>query len=557
MPTSNDPLNPSNPHSEGGLHQSELQQKVANLQPSENTLGGEQVNPQNPKKRNKKSIFSALLILIPIMISITMVTLYYFKCIEQNTVIIFTIPLIIFSITCALLVFINNPAQQGEKYTTKAKFFHYLKFIFLPSLVTCLVIFLTLFIDTISTLLFDKFAPHKTPDILKNFFSDPSNFITLAIAIFLSLVPNFSNAISITTIIQEIFEEKRYHEKTKKPSKQEGSIKSTLKSHIKSLTLLLPASASMTFIFALIHNTQVIKDDLSTAIQITSIQFAESKYTWLVIAFSMLLIFYISSIPYFFLSQSLDSTEFLFHVDKNKNIQEKVEYLYLRVLAIASVLTFFSALINYQLLKILSPKESIIFLLLVTLLSSAINARHMQNIFDKEYATKDTAEIQPISHGGKTASFIFISIIIILPSLIGNALIPNVLKGFSDVITSPGDTLGSIETDYSCIFSNDNQEKSSIAFGVLTEAKPDSIHIFTPTYDYKRRAYGKKSDNGNIQLNNLTEAQIKIPTGYHVEKFNINKHYYDVTTGKCTQLTPLSFYESTQIKTKLVIRNIP
>ena len=181
----------------------------------------------------------------------------------------------------------------------------------------------------------------------------------------------------------------------------------------------------------------------------------------------------------------------------------------------------------------------------------------MQNIFDKEYATKDTAEIQPISHGGKTASFIFISIIIILPSLIGNALIPNVLKGFSDVITSPGDTLGSIETDYSCIFSNDNQEKSSIAFGVLTEAKPDSIHIFTPTYDYKRRAYGKKSDNGNIQLNNLGEAQIKIPTGYHVEKFNINKHYYDVTTGKCTQLTPLSFYESTQIKTKLVIRNIP
>ena len=111
------------------------------------------------------------------------------------------------------------------------------------------------------------------------------------------------------------------------------------------------------------------------------------------------------------------------------------------------------------------------------------------------------------------------------------------------MVTSPGDTLGSVETDYSCVFSNDIKEKSSITFGILTEAKPDSVHVFTPTYDYQYRAYGKKLDNGNIRLNNLTESQLKIPTGYHV--------------GKCTYLAPLDFYESMQPRTKLTIRNIP
>ena len=503
-------------------------------------------------RKSKKTALISLAAIINIPALLTVCALHYFKYPESTTATVIATLFLALTLAFIFLIFIHTPAQQGETYTNKAKIFHYVKFTLLPSLTTFSAISLALLIDTISTLLFDKSAPKKTPDFLNEFFGDPVNITILLLVIFLSLIFNYNYAISIVTIIEDIFEKKRQKrgegEPTKKdeevPSdreKDEGvasgregeSIKSTLKSHIKSLVLLLPLSASAVFILALIHNTQVVNNDLSTAIQITSIQFADSKYTWLTITFSLLLIAYISAIPYFLLPQCFDSTEFLFHTDENKNTQREVEYLYTRTLIVSSTLIFFSALINYQILKVLSPKDLIVLLLLATFLSLLICTPRVRNIFDREYALKEASRAHQNQGKEKISSIILIIAMILLPSLINVGIIPNLVKGVSDMITSPGDTLGSVETDYSCVFSNDTSKKDSIAFGVITEAKPDSVHIFTPTYDYGRRTYGKKLDDRYIHLNNLSEAQVKVPTGYHIEKFNNTKHYYNMYTGKC------------------------
>ena len=38
---------------------------------------------------------------------------------------------------------------------------------------------------------------------------------------------------------------------------------------------------------------------------------------------------------------------------------------------------------------------------------------------------------------------------------------------------------------------------------------------------------------GGIDLNKLTETQIKISGGYRIEKFDNDKHEYDLISGKC------------------------
>ncbi len=110
------------------------------------------------------------------------------------------------------------------------------------------------------------------------------------------------------------------------------------------------------------------------------------------------------------------------------------------------------------------------------------------------------------------------------------------------MITNPGDTLGSIETDYSCVFSNNVEEKNSIAFGVIVESKPDSVHIFTPEYNQEKNSYGEEVGNGKVKPNKLAESQVKIPGGYRIEKFDNNKHGYDLTVGKCIYRNSPPFY---------------
>ena len=215
-------------------------------------------------------------------------------------------------------------------------------------------------------------------------------------------------------------------------------------------------------------------------------------------------------------------------------IQKKeVEYIYSIIICVSSFLTFFCTFINYQILKFLSHKDVIIFLLTTIFISFALCSVSLRSIIDKKYAPKSTMGMLPRTRKENIATLTLAILSVFLISLISSTLIPNITKGFSDMVTSPGDTLGSSETDYSCVFSNNIKEKSSITFGVIVESKPESVHIFTPEYNREKNSYGEEIGNGKVKPNKLAESQVKIPGGYRIEKFDNSKYGYNLRTGKC------------------------
>lgn len=424
--------------------------------------------------------------------------------------------------------------RKGKTYTGAEKSLHYIIFTLIPTLAIFAVALFVLGVDTFSTTLYDRHAYRTTPTLLKEFFNDPDIGFVLLIFLALSIAANLSSTTSIIIIIEEILKNKR-RQKAKRIilDPEEKSTRSTIISHIKLVLPLLPLTASIVFMLALIHNTQVTKGNLSTAIQITAIQFTDSKYIWLTMAFSLLLIGYISFIPYFLLPQCVNGAEKIILRGRKENIKREVECIYFMIISISSALTFFCALINYQILKILSHKEIIIFLLTAIFISFTLCNVSLRNILDKKYELKSTTEIRSRTREENRTALIMTTLSVILISSISSWLIPNITKGFSDIVTSPGDTLGSVETDYSCVFSNDIKEKKSIAFGVIAESKPESVHIFTPEYNQERNSYGEEVENGKVIPNKLAESQVKIPGGYRIEKFDGSKHGYNLHTGKC------------------------
>ena len=505
-------------------------------------------------KNNTKKPLATISILVITISIITPFILYYFKYIGNITVLsffiafvtiftffvaadmVFKIIEIIFIFLRKIFIFLRKVAsgRKGKTYTGAEKSLHYIMFTLIPTFAIFAVALFVLGVDTFSTTLYDRHAYRTTPTLLKEFFNDPDIGFVLLIFLVLSIAANLSSTTSIIIIIEEILKNKR-RQKAKRIilDPEEKSTRSTIISHIKLVLPLLPLTASIVFMLALIHNTQVTKGNLSTAIQITAIQFTDSKYIWLTMAFSLLLIGYISFIPYFLLPQCVNGAEKIILRGRKENIKREVECIYFMIISISSALTFFCALINYQILKILSHKEIIIFLLTAIFISFTLCNVSLRNILDKKYELKSTTEIRSRTREENGTALIMTTLSVILISSISSWLIPNITKGFSDIVTSPGDTLGSVETDYSCVFSNDIKEKKSIAFGVIAESKPESVHIFTPEYNQERNSYGEEVENGKVIPNKLAESQVKIPGGYRIEKFDGSKHGYNLHTGKC------------------------
>ena len=326
---------------------------------------------------------------------------------------------------------------------------------------------------------------------------------------------------------------------------------------LKLLVSLPPILAIIVYISALRSNLDPASGDIGLAIHITSIQFSENKSDWITQVSIIIFTVYIISLPAFIIPRIKDFIDSSQTLSTLIHKYARTPITFCNILVSAS--TVLTLLVTIFGISIFSPfaKENIVQLsislpfasfFLCTLPICFTLYKNFWRYTPDNDLKLNANEIILYCFAGAVllfySIFSFKILFVDLPYTLGKAIV------------SPGETLGSSGTAYDCVFSTDPKSRESIAFGIVAETKPDSIHVFTPTYDYQYRAYGKKLDNGNIRLNKLTESQLKIPTGYNVEKFNKNKHYYDVNTGKCTHLAPLDFYESTQPGTKLTIRNI-
>lgn len=377
------------------------------------------------------------------------------------------------------------------------------------------------------------------------------NIYEFIIYILLFLMANFSPAKSIADTLHKIRKTTiKPRIKYKENQSSKNGIRDLLSLQVKYALSTIPLSASVIFVIVLIHNKDLTRGDLGTAIQITAIQFTDNKYSWTAIAITFMALVYIAIIP----------APLLLPINKvilNSSRQAHSKDSYKRSLSILFRLNSITiglllpiSYIEYQILKVVSGREKFIILFLLIAMSYTICIHSIKDTFIKSCnftreqkinSNKDTPAWRE-----KAQEFIIILLMSAVSIAALNSLMNGIIKNISDIAASPGETLDSPKSDYSCIFSNDNKSNTSIAFGVVAESKPDSIHIFTPEYNHGNMTYGKQHDSGWIELNPLVETQVKIPAGYHIEKFNGIKHHYNISTGKC---------EYTKTRYSIIINN--
>lgn len=112
-------------------------------------------------------------------------------------------------------------------------------------------------------------------------------------------------------------------------------------------------------------------------------------------------------------------------------------------------------------------------------------------------------------------------------------------------ISSPSRIINnSEETYYSCAFLDKPDSSESIAFGIIASSKDSSIHIFSPIRNEDTGKYAEKKKDGILYPNKLVETHVKTTEGYHIEKFNKSKHWFNSNSGKCVYKNASPFYVS-------------
>lgn len=304
-----------------------------------------------------------------------------------------------------------------------------------------------------------------------------------------------------------------------------------LTTQTKLLKNLFPASIIASFIFVLYHNQELTNGDIGSALEITSAQFPENKIKWATITLLYFLISYFSCSPALFVKSVRGSLNRDFpHLAKGH------PYInYLISLTITAFLTTISNLINIHVIKLITTEDVEINLFLTTILSFTICVFPIRQIIINQIPDSTAQDKAPKASGVN----IFIYYILILISILVSFSIASKIffeyfpKSIGGVVANPGATLDSEESDYVCVFPNDNKSKESITLGIVVESKPESIRIFTPGYNRDYNKYGKQIGEGKVALNKLVETQIKISGGYRVEKYDGSKHVYNRQTGKC------------------------
>lgn len=309
-------------------------------------------------------------------------------------------------------------------------------------------------------------------------------------------------------------------------------ILSLIKSQTRVLLTLFPISTVASFIFVLYHNKELANGDLGLALQITSALFPENKTTWAAITLAFLLIFYISFMP----AISLKKIESAVIKTSSRQENKKDSYkLYIKLLGTAASLTTLSNIIIIHIFKLVTEGNIAINIFLMTAISIIICFLPIYRTIMSQFKQVNTTSSDTTSTKiFKVILYAIIAIIILFAySRASSFFFEYVPKGIGGIVANPGATLESEESDYVCVFPNDNKSKESITLGVVIESKPESIRIFTPEYNRNDNEYGKRIGGGKIKLNKLVDAQIKISGGYRIEKYDGSKHGYNHQTGKC------------------------
>ena len=305
--------------------------------------------------------------------------------------------------------------------------------------------------------------------------------------------------------------------------------------HSKILFSLSTILAIVAYASVLRSNLVPTDEDIGMALQITSLQFSENKFKWIAQLSIFATLLYLTATP------ALLTWEAKEYIDSNssypimKYIDTSNPISLCKALIHLSILSTLVANICNSILILPMMKNGVgVFLLLLPFMSLLFCSLSITLTINKNFQFP-TSQKNNSKNNKETYLYVIIGFVTLIPLVY---IAPKIFLEYlpyslGRYISNPGETLGSPGIVYDCVFSNDPKSRESTAFGIIAESKPESVHIFTPTYDHESSSYGKRTDKGGIELNKLTETQIKIPGGYRIEKFDDNKHDYDLTSGKC------------------------
>ena len=346
---------------------------------------------------------------------------------------------------------------------------------------------------------------------------------------------------------------------------------------LKSATQLVPIIISISFAFILIQNIVLMNFDLGLAIHLTATEFTNTKYEW--ISFMLILIFiaYSTFLPSLAISilyegfslirkshhfESLKS--YLVHfAEQRAQAPKNISPITLQQI-ISPILTFLHHVITLNI--IVAIETTFIFILgfkaspstlLYILVFSAIAYLNV-NIYMLSRKSANPAKVRKILY--QSCLKILMSSAIIISIIFHDSAIISFIKNsvsLGATISSPSRiTSDSAETSFSCVFLNKQNSPESIAFGIIVSSKDSSIHIFSPIRNEDTGEYAEKREDGILYPNKLVETHIKVTEGYHIEKFDKSKHWFNPKRGSCNYRNEPPFYEYQQVKSKLIIRNI-
>lgn len=162
-----------------------------------------------------------------------------------------------------------------------------------------------------------------------------------------------------------------------------NGVRDLLSLQLKYTLSTVPLSASVVFIIALIHNKDLTKGDLGTAIQITAIQFTDNKYSWTAIAITFIALVYIAIIPAFLI---LPINKAILNPSRrahSKDSYKRSLSILFRLNSITIGLLLTVSYIEYQILKIVSGREKFIILFLLVAMSYTFCIHSIKDTFIK------------------------------------------------------------------------------------------------------------------------------------------------------------------------------
>lgn len=409
----------------------------------------------------------------------------------------------------------------------------------IPFITAILSIFFLPFLS-ISTYISITVFGTENLDITQNFLNEiPQQYIIIALMAI--VIPGIYISIIILSlgcipVHKDSSTEEQNNQTEKSIPPKNKTLVSIFSKHSKILFSLSTILAIVAYASVLRSNLVPAGGDIGMALQITSLQFSENKFKWIAQLSIFATLLYLTATP------ALLTWEAKEYIDSNssypiiKSIDTSNPVSLCKALIYLSILSTLVANICNSTLILPTMKNGVgVFLLLLPFMSLLFCSLSITLTINKNFLFPSPQKDNPEDDKFERRLYIFIGLVTLfaLVYIAPKIFLEYLPNNLGRSISSPGETLGSSGIVYDCVFSNDPKSRESTAFGIIAASKPESVHIFTPEYNREKNSYGEEAENGKVNLNKLAESQVKIPGGYHIEKFDGFKHRYNLRTGKC------------------------